>query len=269
MKKLLALFMAVITLLSFTACNGSDGGGGGGSGSSANSLEDCIGYMEEFSNGDGSNLRKMAPSSVWELREEKIKDLDEVQERLTKSGEKIIDEMREQYGEDTEIKIALQEQKEMDEDELENLAKALKKAYRIDPEDVKEGCYVTLLISLENVDEDVEADSGSLNYTAVKIGKSWYLVDYSEKNSKVAFLPAIAEDSQLKATDEEEDEDDRDSDDDDKKYYYGENATVGPNYNYDEDDNYYYYDEEIYYEEDYYDDEDDYYDDEDDYYYYG
>ena len=198
MKKLLAIFMAAIMLLSFTSCNESDGDNGS---ETSISLEESRKYLEEIINGDVTNLRKMAPSSVWNLREELIEDWDDVLDAINIAHERRQEQLREDYGENVRVKLSVQEQIEMDEEAIERLKNELEETYRIDPADVEECYNVYYLMSYENSEQEVE--DGLTTTFLVKIGKSWYHLNYLYWKGHVRFFPAINDDWQLRIDSDE------------------------------------------------------------------
>ena len=181
MKKLLALLMAVVMLLSFAACGGSDEDDEDGKKSSgkANSVESAVAIAEEVMNGNVKNLKKMIPDAVWDAREEESGDeFDEQYQEYEDSYKERAEDLKEDFGEDTEVKLSVEDKEDMSEEELEKAKAALEDTYDIDPDDVKAGCHFTMVTKYKNTDDDVEDDENEMS--AIQIGSSWYLVDISE-----------------------------------------------------------------------------------------
>lgn len=188
MKKLLALLLAVVMLLSFAACSKDDDDDeDGGKSSKGGSVEDAVETMEDVWNGDMDRLSDMIPDSVLDMRKEQIEDFDAYWEDLKNTHKENFESELEEFGDDAKVTITIESQEDMDDEDVEAIAESLNETYKIDTDDVKTACTLTLEMKAEGSDGE---DSFLQDYTAVQVGNSWYIVDYYEYdgNVEVSFL---------------------------------------------------------------------------------
>lgn len=194
MKRIFALFLAVVMIFSMAACSSGGGGGGGSSGGGgrkkATSVDAVLEVMNKLQNGDSSQIMMTAPDEVWERWEENAEDYDEQLKALKDSIEEGYASVQSHFGEGVTFSISIEEQETFSDDELESLKKRLEKEYLIDPEDVTEGYRLHLLITMEpgetdkddkDEDEDDNEDKKVMTQTTsgyvCKIGKYWYPIN--------------------------------------------------------------------------------------------
>ena len=121
-------------------------------------------------NGDLSKIEKMAPAAYWNyLAEEEGVTKSQLLKDLKEEYQEEVDERKEDYG-FYKVTGKVLDEEDLDDATLEQIAEALTK-YGIKKSDVKAGKTLDFVMTLNGL-----SHTGKI--TAVKIGTSWYLVQY-------------------------------------------------------------------------------------------
>jgi len=161
MKKIICVLLALVMMLSLTAC-GANGSYKAVVKTMVKSMEDC----------DAEKMLKLFPEEVMEILYENYDDdIDELIEELEDSMKDTMDYYEDEYGRNIKLSFEIDDADELDEDELDDLMDnyydymdvdiEIKKAYELEVELIIEG----------KKDEDSE----DATMTVIKVGNKWYI----------------------------------------------------------------------------------------------
>ncbi len=139
--------------------------GGGGSGSAKGAVEL---YMDVVT-GDFEKLENMAPKAVWNY----LEDEEDITIKEMKS------EMKESLSLLSEMKITYKvgDSEKLDKDLTEDIAEELADIYDLDENSIKEARTFEVEITAKVLGESM---TESEEVTVIKVGGSWYCIDYSD-----------------------------------------------------------------------------------------
>lgn len=172
MNKIVKILIAVMLLATLlVGCN------------KKSQFEGLASKLEAINNGDFSELQDNAPEAYWEyLKEKNDMDVeDRIEQREEDFEDNTADSREESYGKNWEYSISVDDEKKLEDDEIEDIAEALNARYDIDEEEVTSAYRVWLYIKVEGDDDRSHAIG---TYTAVKISGDWYLCsvyDYGDQ----------------------------------------------------------------------------------------
>lgn len=203
MKKLLALLLALVMILTMAACSDSkkddekdekeekttqseekepaeEQEESEESEEQEEPQEEAAPYVDELENYitamvvavEKSDLEKIAPAEVWAVMAE---DMDAFYENYVEQQEASLEELMEEYGEDVDVEYEILEETEMTEEELEEAKEYLETTYGIEADSVKEGYILKVqLTTFGSEKEDVE----EVEVPVLKIGSTWYVATF-------------------------------------------------------------------------------------------
>ena len=98
-----------------------------------------------------------------------------------------MEEWEDEYGEDVQITIEIDDSEKCDEELVEKFADSLADEYDIDPDDVKAAYEMALIMKTEGRDVSDEYEWDALS---IQIGSTWYLTRYYEYDDEyhVSFM---------------------------------------------------------------------------------
>ena len=185
----------IIVALMLVACMLVACGSGSSSGSksskkaekAASSYKDAIAKLEDLLNGDADTLKGLAPDEYWTWLEDLYDendvefDMDGIKEYFEDEREEGIDDAEDEYGDNIQYTLEIEDEEEVDEDDLELIAEFLESQYDIDADDVTQAYELEINRIVKGDDDE---DDESADMFVVKIGKSWYPVmvqDYDDQ----------------------------------------------------------------------------------------
>lgn len=203
MKKLLALLLALVMILTMAACSDSkkddekdekeekttqseekepaeEQEESEESEEQEEPQEEAAPYVDELENYitamvvavEKSDLEKIAPAEVWAVMAE---DMDAFYEKYVEQQEASLEELMEEYGEDVDVEYEILEETEVTEEELEEAKEYLETTYGIEADSVKEGYILKVqLTTFGSEKEDVE----EVELPVLKIGSTWYVAAF-------------------------------------------------------------------------------------------
>lgn len=203
MKKLLALLLALVMILTMAACSDSkkddekdekeekttqseekepaeEQEESEESEEQEEPQEEAAPYVDELENYitamvvavEKSDLEKIAPAEVWAVMAE---DMDAFYENYVEQQEASLEELMEEYGEDVDVEYEILEETEVTEEELEEAKEYLETTYGIEADSVKEGYILKVqLTTFGSEKEDVE----EVELPVLKIGSTWYVAAF-------------------------------------------------------------------------------------------
>ncbi len=170
-----AVLVVVILLTSLI------GGGKGSVSTWQGALDNTISAMK----GDAGAIKKMAPSQVWDSMSSQYgissKDMDSYFSMMASS---LKSSMASQYGKNFKITYTTENKTAISSEDLAMISFILKEDYNIKSK-VSAGYTVDVTLTIKGSQgQDTDAEE----MTFIKIGNSWYIVDYSPYYESVDFL---------------------------------------------------------------------------------
>ena len=86
-------------------------------------------------------------------------------------------DMEEEYGPDFKFTYDILEKDKVSSGKLGRIASQLEEDYYIDPDDVKQGYFLTIEVNMEG---DYDSDSEIIDVLVLKIGNSWYVLEIDD-----------------------------------------------------------------------------------------
>ena len=162
MKKIICVLMALVLMLSLTAC--------GANGSYKSVVKTMTKAMEEC---DGEKMIKIFPEELMEIlcEEQFDDDYDDMVDDLEDSLKDTMDWWEDQYGRDIKLTYEIDDADELDEDEIEAIMDYYDDVMDLDL-DIKKGYEVEVEMTIEGKDDD---DSEDMVLTIIKVGSKWYV----------------------------------------------------------------------------------------------
>lgn len=154
----------------------------GGALSPQGALDNYVAVM----NGDTAKIEKLAPDAYWEfLADRNNMTKQDVFEKLQEGIEENVEELREEYGL-YKVTGKIEDEEKISSSTLDKIAKGLSK-YGIDQDDVKDAKDLKVTLTLNGI---LDSEEVTRKIAAVKIGGSWYLINYSVSGSEayVSFI---------------------------------------------------------------------------------
>ncbi len=168
MKKLLALLLASVMLLSLAACGGDDGGND----AEKSTYKTAVQIYEKLLNGKSSDLKKSLPSEFWD-------DLKDTSNMSFSDAKEYFDNMmssvKSYYGESYSATIEILEEKKTNADELNALINKMMNQYDyISQDSISEAYELQLQMKMTSNMGNEEEEA---IFFAAKMGNSWYIID--------------------------------------------------------------------------------------------
>ncbi len=123
-------------------------------------------------NGDFSNIEKMWPDAYWQLMGNGTKDKDALVAEIRDNLSKNMDWERLHFGSDYSLTLQILEEEPVDKETMKTIRTGLA-LYKIPNQAVTAARNLTVWQTAQG---DTQIQDDILRLTAVKIGKSWYLV---------------------------------------------------------------------------------------------
>ena len=169
MKKIFALMLAVLMLVTLAACGDNGGAGGnGGNGGSEKYAEALQSFMEAYYGVDTSKLQPSAPASIWEDNPYLINDAS----WLAESNH---EEMAYLAGENFTVTVKNASKTDVTGDALESLKAAFAQQKGIDAGECKAFAVVSASVEIAG---DLGSDTVSIEAKMAKIGDTWYVAEW-------------------------------------------------------------------------------------------
>ncbi len=173
MKKLLALFLAIMMVLTLAACGSKD---------SKDDEEEKSSYKDAVDNmmsvmykGKANKVKDLAPKEYWTYMEDEYgKTADEAVEAYETRYENNIENWEDQFGKNFKVTYKIVDKSELSESKLESLKENLNQNYNIDEKRIRKA--YTLEVSLTASGNDSE-DTATNEIISVQIGSDWYPVN--------------------------------------------------------------------------------------------
>ncbi len=131
--------------------------------------------------GDVEVAEDLAPEKVFDKKDIDIDDLQDSIEKSWKSNNK---SLKKEYGSDYEVSYKVLMDKELEEDDLEDVAEYIEDTYKIDAEEVTAAYEVIIEMTIEGEDAIYVS---SKNIDVIKIDGTWYPVNISSDYDSVSF----------------------------------------------------------------------------------
>ena len=136
--------------------------------------------------GKVDKIEKMAPPEYWEYAEDHYDlDLEDVIDDMSDALEDTLEDFEDEYGNNLRFSYEVQKEEQLSERKRKKLAEALEDKYDVDADEVKDAYALKLKMTIKGSEDD---DTEKVEMTAVKIGKTWYLVTANDSYSSVGFL---------------------------------------------------------------------------------
>lgn len=181
MKKLLALLLTIVMLLSLAACN-SDKDSDDNQNSS-DSYNTAINNYQAVLNGNTEKLTSLAPNEIWEWAEENgnVAQTD-VKRAYKDQYEDLKEDLEEEFGKNATIKITETDKKEMSKRDIHEIGEMLEASYDIDEGKITAGWEMEVEIAYKGKDDNMEVET---ELHVVKISNQWYVVEGIEALSQI------------------------------------------------------------------------------------
>ena len=165
MKKIICVLMALVLMLSLTAC--------GANSSYKSVVKTMIKAMEKC---DAEKMIKIFPDEFLEYmcEEEYDDDYDDMVDDLEDSLEDSMDWWEDQYGRDIKLTYEIDDADELDEDEIEALMDYYDDVMDLDL-DIKKAYVVEVELDIEGKKDDGSED---MVLTVIKVGSKWYIMNF-------------------------------------------------------------------------------------------
>lgn len=181
MKKLLALLLAIVMIMSFAACNSEKDNDNNQK--SSNSYNTALNNYQAVLNGNAEKLTSLAPNEIWEWAEENGNVTQTDVKRVYKDQyEDLKEELEEEFGKNTTIKITVTDKKEMSKKDIHEIGESLEASYDLDGGEITAGWEIDAEIAYKGKDDNTEIET---ELHIVKIGNQWYVVEGIETLSQI------------------------------------------------------------------------------------
>lgn len=138
-------------------------------------------WFETSVEGNADVVEDLAPGKVLEEKDIDIDDLQDSVEKAWKSNNK---SLKKEYGSDYEVSYKILMDKELEENDLEDVAEYIEDEYDIDAEDVTAAYEVIIEVTIEGEDA-ISVQSRTID--VIKIDGTWYPVNISSNYQSVSF----------------------------------------------------------------------------------
>lgn len=139
-------------------------------------------YVDVMYKGKFDKIEKMAPKEYWDWFEETYKkSADEYIDELKENKDDYMEELEEIYGDNIKVSYKITDKKELSKKKIENIAEVLSDKYDIKESSVKKGYNLEYEMTVKGSEDDTETEG---EITVIKIGMTWYLVNYRESGGK-------------------------------------------------------------------------------------
>ena len=164
MKKLICVLLALVMVLSLTAC--------GANGSHKSVVKTLFASIEK---GDAEKMLSLFPEEVLEAMEENLGDEDEVLEYFEDAMDSLMDEFEDMYGDDIKITYEIEDEDELDEDDIDEIIDFYEEYLDADL-DIEAAYELEVEATIEGEDDD---DTDEMTIFVIKIDGKWYLDLYN------------------------------------------------------------------------------------------
>lgn len=187
MKKLLAILLALVMVLSLAACSEGDAEveieeekgsseekapeKGNSTEETGRSIEAALDIWKEIWNGDMSRYEEMVPEALWE----QYKDVyaDGFEEWLENSQAGLKDSVNDSLEKNGKMTLEIVDREELADEDVAMIAEAVTNMYELDGDQVK----AAYKLDVEASYEKAEKESGEM--FAMQYGEDWYLIMYT------------------------------------------------------------------------------------------
>ena len=203
MKKLLALLLALVMILSLVACGTSTENDGdknssnpttnsttptgtnptgatnptnsNNSAANDNGYETAVKLFAEVQHfGSSDKIESLAPAAYWSYQESKSFKA-ELLQSAKYAADAYYTNNKNQFGDDFTLNVAIANKTDYTASEVTAIANLLKTQYNIDAATVTAACKLTAQLTFAGT----EPGTDEMNFSVVKIGDTWYCVDYA------------------------------------------------------------------------------------------
>ena len=179
MKKLFALVLSAVLMVSCLAGCSS----GGKKSSGTNSKDSAIQLYIKYLTGEASKseIKKMKPQYFWEISDESPED---IYEEMKEDPEYPMDMLKEYYGKNVKITYEIVEEESYSKDQLEEIRESIDtiaEHYEVSVSGKKLTAYCEMELEV-TVKGSKNEDTMDASATIMQYGGSWYIMDYYMDN---------------------------------------------------------------------------------------